>query len=141
VLGDHPGVVVVATPQMRDQVFVGKLVWIDRLQLPVSLDRGRLDRLVPIAKLLSPELPLEDFFRALQALRDVVLRDRPHCPVSEAVDVLVLEGVDQHPVEAYEVLNAAPECLGMGLCPVARRRSRPVDRVELPRAGAGRLEA
>ncbi len=63
---------------MRDQVLVGKLIGIDRLQLAVRLDRGRLDGLVPVAKLLSPELPLDDLFRALEALRDLVLRNGPY---------------------------------------------------------------
>jgi hypothetical protein len=64
----------------------------------------------------------------------------PHCLVRKAVDVLALERVEQNPVEAHEVLNAAPKCLRMDLCPVARHWSRKVDRVELPRAGAGGLE-
>src|SRR6266700_229810 len=68
---------------VRDQLLVGELVRIDRLELPVSVDRDRLDRLVPIAKLRLPEVPLEDLFRALEALRDLVLRDRLHCPVCE----------------------------------------------------------
>jgi hypothetical protein len=140
VLGNHLRMVVSTTRQLCDQVLVGQLVGIDRLQLAVSLDRGRLDRLIPVTELLSPELPLEHFFRTLVALRDVAFRRRPHCLVRKAVNVLALERVEQNPVEAHEILNAAPKCLRMDLCPVARHRSRKVDRVELPRAGAGGLE-
>src|SRR5262249_27800051 len=140
-LGDHRGVVVAATCQMRDQVFVRKFLGVDRLELSVSLERGRLDLFIPVVKLLSPELPLEDIFDTLEALRYVAFRDRPHRLVGEAVDVLVLERVDKHPVKACEVLNTAPQCLGMELCPVTRHGSRKVDRIEFPRAGAGRFEA
>src|SRR5262249_41027342 len=140
-LGDHRGVVVAATCQMRDQVFVRKFLGVDRLELSVSLERGRLDLFIPVVKLLSPELPLEDIFDTLEALRYVAFRDRPHRLVREAVDVLVLERVDKHPIKACEVLNTAPQCLGMELCPVTRHGSRKVDRIEFPRARAGRFEA
>ena len=76
VLGDHLGVVIAATRQIRDQVLVGERVGIDRLQLAVRLDRSGLGRLIPLAELLTPELPLEDLFRALEALRDLVVGDR-----------------------------------------------------------------
>ena len=42
-------------------------VGIDRLQLAVGRDRGRLDRLVPGAELLPPELAREELLRAPEA--------------------------------------------------------------------------
>jgi len=94
-----------------------------------------------VAKLLSPELSLDDLFRTLEALRDLGLRNRPHRLVPEAVDVLHLERVEQHPVEAGEVAETALEGLGMGLGPVPRQRAWKVNGLELPRTGARGLEA
>ncbi len=141
VLGDHRRVVVAGTRQMRDQVLVGELIGIDRLELAMRLDRGRLDRLVPVAKLLAPELPLDDLFRTLEAPRNLGLRNRPHRLVREALDVRHLEGVEQHPVEAGEIADAALEGLRVGLDPVLRHRTRKMNGFELPRPGARRLEA
>src|SRR5262249_11720579 len=112
-LGDHRGVVVAATCQMRDQVFVGKVLGVDRLELSVSLERGRLDLLIPVVKLPSPELSLEDILDTLEALRHIAFRDRPHCLVGKAVDILIVERVDKHPIKACEVLNTTPQCLWM----------------------------
>ena len=116
-------------------------VGLDRLQLAVSLDRGGLEGLVPVAKLLAPELLLEHLLGAREALRDLLLRRRPHRAVRESVDVPVVHGVEQHPVEAGELTEAAPEGLGMHLRPVAGHRARKVNGVELPRPRARRVEA
>ena len=140
VLGDHLGVVATAAPQIGDQLLVGERVGIDCLQLPVRPDRGRLDGLVPVLELLAPEFLPEDLLRPLESHRNLLRRNRMHGHVGEAVDVLVLERVDHHPVEAGEVLNAAPERLGMGFGPVARHGPGKVDGIELPRTGARRLE-
>ena len=53
----------------------------------------------------------EDLLGALEALRDLVVGNRPHRLVREAVDVRHLERVDQHPVVAGEVAGAALERL------------------------------
>src|SRR5439155_5137214 len=61
--------------------------------------------------------------------------------VHEAVHVLVIDRVEQHPVVAGELAEATLERLGMHLGPVARGRSWEVDGVDLPGPGAGRIEA
>ena len=70
-LGDHRGVMVAAAFEMDDQLLVGEPIRIDGLQRPVRLDRGRLGGLVPLAHLLAPKSPLEDFFSALETRRDL----------------------------------------------------------------------
>ena len=49
VLEDHLRVVLATAREIRDQLVVGERVGVDRLQLAVGLDRGRLERLVPLA--------------------------------------------------------------------------------------------
>ena len=49
VLVDHLHVVVAAAREVRDQLLVGERVRVDRLQLLVGRDRGRLEGLVPLA--------------------------------------------------------------------------------------------
>ena len=71
---------------MRGEGGVGEPVGIDRLQLAVRLHRRRLERLVPVAKLLAPILPPEDLFRTLEALWELAFRNR-RALVPEAVDV------------------------------------------------------
>src|SRR5207248_10616356 len=110
-------------------------------QRSVSPDRGRLERLVPVTKLLSPILPLEDLFRPPEAFRELILRNRPHDAVPEAVDVPHLERLDQHAVRAGELARTTPEGRRMELHPVPRRRPREVNGVELPGAWARGLEA
>src|SRR5215212_5186794 len=104
----------------------------------MSLDRGGLERLVPLAKLLSPELALEDLLRPPEALRDLALRNRDERLVDEAVDVPVLQGVDQHSVEAGELAETPHEGLGVHPGPVARHGAREVNRVQVPRTGPRR---
>src|SRR5258706_12156085 len=60
VLRDHGRMVVAAARQKGDQLRVGESGCIDGLQLPVRGDGGRLVLLVPVAKLLAPELLRED---------------------------------------------------------------------------------
>src|SRR5262249_55210708 len=127
--------------QVRGQVIVGERVGVDRLQCAVSPDRGRLDRLVPVAELLAPELPLEDFFRAAEALRNIGLGGRPHGLVREAVHVLELQTVQQQSVGATELLRPAEQGFGMGFDPVPRRRTRKVNGVEFPESGTRWNEA
>src|SRR5207249_1082357 len=127
--------------QVRGEGIVGESVGVDRLQLPVRLHRGRLERLVPVAQLLPPELPLIDLLRTLEAPGELSFRNRPHDLVGEAVDVRHFERVDQHAVIAGELARPALEGRGMDLDPVARRRARKMDGVELPEAGAWGLEA
>ena len=74
--------------EVRDQLVVGERVGVDRLQLAVGLDRGRLERLVPLAELLAPDLALPHLLGAREALRDLVVGCRMHRAVREAVDVL-----------------------------------------------------
>jgi hypothetical protein len=141
VLRDHRRMVVAATRQILDQLLVGEAAGIDRLQRAVRLDRVRLDRLVPVAKLLSPELALHHLRRALEAGRDLLLGERHHRAVAEPVDVGRSQRVDQHPVEACEVAGAAPVGRRMNFRPVARHRPRDVHGVALPEAWRRRLES
>jgi hypothetical protein len=59
VLGDHVRMVVAAARQIADQLRIGEGVRIDGLQLPVRGYGGWFAILVPVAKLLPPELPRE----------------------------------------------------------------------------------
>ena len=79
VLGDHGRMVVAAARQIGDQLRVGEGVRIDGLQLPVRGNGGWFAILVPVAKLLPPELLREDLFGALKALGDFGVRSR-HAP-------------------------------------------------------------
>ena len=92
VLGDHGRMVVAAARQIGDQLRIGEGVRIDGLQLPVRGDGGWLAFLVPVAKLLPPELLREDLFGALKALGDFGLRRRQHLVVAEALDVAASGG-------------------------------------------------
>src|SRR5262249_53150353 len=49
--------------------------------------------------------------------------------------------VDQHAVQASELVGASLEGPGMDLDPVSRRGARKVNGIELPETGAGGLEA
>ena len=140
VLEDHVGVVLATAREIRDQLVVGEGVGVDRLQLAMGLDRGRLERLVPLAQLLAPDLALPHLFGAGEALRDLVVGCRPHRVVREAVDVLRLQRLERSPVERHELMRAPAERLGVHLRPVPRHRSREMHRVQVPRPGTGRLE-
>ena len=131
--------VVAALREVRGELSVGERVGIDRLQLPVLGDRRGLEVLVPVAKLLAPELVLEGHRGALEALRNILGGDRNDRAVPEAVDVLHLAPLDEQPVEGAELAEAALERLGVHLGPVARDGAREVDRIDHPRAGAGRF--
>src|SRR5260221_9681301 len=96
--------------------------------------------LVPVAKLLPPEFLREDLFSALVALGDFGVWSRQHLVVAEAVHVADLEAVDDHPVEASEVVGASLEGGGMRLLEVARRRAWQVYGVLLPRSWPWRLK-
>src|SRR5258708_24042136 len=96
---------------------------------------------VPVAKLLPPQLLREDLFSALNALGDFRLRSRQHLIVAEALHVAYLETVDQHPIEAREVIGAPFERCGMGFLEVARHRARQMHGVLLPRSWPWRVEA
>src|SRR5262245_415438 len=101
---------------------------------PLSLTEG------PLLELLAPELLREDLFSALKALGDFRVWSRHHLVVGEAFHVAALEAVDDHPVEAGEVVGAPPEGEGMRLLEVARQRAREVHRVLLPRPRPCRFE-
>ena len=85
VLGDHRRMVVAAARQIGDQLRVRESVQIDGLQLPMRGDGGWLAILVPVAKLLPPELLREHLFSALKALGDFRVRSRHHLFVAEAL--------------------------------------------------------
>jgi len=141
VLVNHRGVVISASRQVRDQVRVGEGVGIDRLQVAVRLHGSGLQRFLPVAKLRSPELLLEDLLRTRKALRDLLLGYRQHCPIREAIDVRGHHRVEQHPVVLGELPKTTLERLGMHLGPVARHRTGKVHRIDRPRPRAGGLEA
>src|SRR5258708_29577381 len=96
---------------------------------------------VPVAKLLPPQLLREDLFSALNALGDFRLRSRQHLIVAESLHVAYLETVDEHPIEAREVIGAPFERCGMGFLEVARHRAREMHGVLLPRSWPWRVEA
>ena len=83
----------------------------------------------------------EDLFGALKALGDFGVRRRQHLVVAEAVHVADLETVDEHPVEAGEIVGASLEGGRMGLLEVARHRAREVHRVLLPRSWSRRFKS
>ncbi len=141
VLRDHGRMVVAAARQKGDQLRVGESVCIDGLQLPVRGDGGRLVLLVPVAKLLAPELLREDLLGACEALGDFGLRSRQHLVVAEAVHVADLEPVDEQTVEAGEVVRAPLEGGGMRLLEITRHRTREVHGVLLPRSRPRRVES
>src|SRR5581483_4078712 len=91
-------------------------------------------------QLLAPELAREELLGAREPGGDLLGGDGPHRHVREAVDVRVIQRVDQHPVVAREVAHAAAERVRMRLRPVLRRRSREVHRLDLPRPRPGSLE-
>src|SRR5438105_12869681 len=132
--------VVAAARQIGDQLGVGEGVRIDGLQLPVGRNGGRFAMLFPIAKLLAPELLREDLLSALKALGEFGIRSRQYLVVAEAIHIADLQAVDDHPVEAGEVVGAALERGGMRLLEVARHRAREVHGVLLPRAWPWRLK-
>src|SRR5918997_7118041 len=107
----------------------------------MGLYRRGLELLVPIAYLVTPELALEDLLGPLEAIRGLVVGHRSRGYVGEAVDVLELHGVEQHPVVPSELGEATLEGLRMDLLPVARHRPGKVDGVELPRPGPRGIEA
>ena len=133
VLGNHGRVVVATARQISDQFRIGQGVGIDSLQRPVNGNGGWFAILVPVAKLLAPELLREYLLSAVEALADFRLRSRQHLVIPEAPDIADLETVDQHPVQPSEVVGAPPERGRMGLLEVARHRAREMDGVLLPR--------
>src|SRR6266705_2706758 len=132
--------VVAAARQIRGQLSVGERLRIDGLQFPVRRDGEWFVLLVPVTKLLPPELLREDFFSALKALGDFDVRSRQHLAVTEAVHIAHLEAVNEQPIEAGEVVGASLEGRGMRLLPIARHRAREMHGVLLPRSWPWRLK-
>jgi hypothetical protein len=127
--------VVAAACQIGDQLRVGQAVRIDALQLPVRGNGGGFAMFVPVAKLLAPGLLRKDLFGACKAFGDFGLWSRQHLVVAED-----LQAVDEHPVEAREVVGALLEGGRMRLLEVACHRTRKVHGVLLPRARPGCFE-
>src|ERR1700749_4157537 len=100
------------------------------------LDRGRLDRLIPLTQLVTPQLLRPHFLRALQPRWDLVLREAGRSPVGETVDVPDLARADHHPVETPVLRDAPRERLGVKLRPIPRDRARKVDGINRPASGA-----
>jgi hypothetical protein len=57
----------------------------------MHLNRSRLERLIPLAQLIAPQLLREHLLRALEALRHLFRRDRPRRVVGEAVHIPIVE--------------------------------------------------
>src|SRR6185503_271249 len=131
-LRDHRGVVVTAASQMDDEVGAGESVRIDRLQRPMHGDGGRLAVLVPIAKLLPPELLRKYLFSAAKALGNFRLRSRQHLVITEAVHIAHLQTIDEHPVKAGEIISALLERRAVGLLEIVCHRAREMYGVLLP---------
>src|SRR5215468_66947 len=96
--------------------------------------------LIPIAKLLPPELSCEDLFCALKAPGDFSIWNWQDLPVAEAVHIAHLEAVDEEPVKAGEVVGALFEGWRMSLLPIARHRARHVHGVLHPRSWPRRFK-
>ena len=131
-LRDHRRMVVAAACQIGCEFHIRQGVWIDGLQLALRGDRGWLVLFIPLGELLAPEFLREDLFGALEALRELSLRSRQDAVVAEPVHIGALKSVDQHPVEAGEVIGALLEGGRMHLLPVKRHRARKMHRVLLP---------
>src|SRR5438105_1361426 len=132
--------VVAAARQIGDQLRVGEGIRIDSLQLPVRCNGGWFAILVPVAKLLPPELLHEDLFRALKALGVFRVRSGQKLVIAEAIHVADLEAVNEHPVEAGEVVGATLEGGGMRLLEIERHRARKVHGILRPRSWSRRLK-
>ena len=107
VLPDHRGVVVAAAAQVVHQLLVAQRVGIDRLDLVVGLHGGRLANLVPLLRLVAPQLALEHVRGALDAVGEGLGRHRHHLPVGEPVGVGGHPGLERDAVERHHV--AVPE--------------------------------
>src|SRR4051812_4377683 len=90
--------------------------------------------LVPVAKLLPPELLREHLFGTLKPLGDLRVRSRHYLFVAKALNVAHPKAVDEHPVEAGEVAGARLEGGGMRLLEVACQRPRKMNGILLPRS-------
>jgi hypothetical protein len=88
--------------------------------------------LVPVAKLLPPELLREHLFGTLKPLGDRRVRSRHYLLVAEALNIAHPKAVDQHPVEAGEVAGARLKGLGVRLLEVACQWPRKVNGILLP---------
>src|SRR3954451_24342195 len=124
--------VVAAARQIGDQLRVGEGVRIDGLKLPMRGDGDWPAILVPVAKLLPPELLREHLFSTLKPLGDLRVRSRQYLFVAEALNVAHLKAVDEHPVEAGEVAGTCLEGGGMRLLEIACQRARKVNGILLP---------
>ena len=93
-----------------------------------------------LAELLAPHLALEHLLGPLEASGDLALGQRDNGVVGEAVQVRVLKRVEEQPVEARQLPEAADERRRMHLRPVPRHRTWEVDRVDRPRSRPRRVE-
>src|SRR5581483_9818196 len=75
----------------------------------------------------------------LEPIGDLLLGDDRAVVVREAVDVRDRDAVEEHAVVLAELTSAASERLRVHLGPVAGRRPREVNGIELPSAGARRV--
>src|SRR6478752_4854126 len=126
--------VVATSRQVGDEFSVGKGVQIDNLQLPVRGNGSRFAFFVPLAKLLAPELLRENLSGSLETLGDFGLRRGEHLAIGHAVHVAHLEAVNDQSVEPGEVIRALLKSRRMCLLPIARHRTREVNRVLRPRS-------
>ena len=99
------------------------------------------ERLVPVAKLLSPVLLLEDLFRTLEANRHLIFRNGPDVRGSRSRWTYPSRARRSACVGAGELARTAPEGRWMHLHPVSRRRPRKVNGVEPQEPGRARSEA
>src|SRR5688500_17802673 len=107
----------------------------------MSLNRLGLEGLVPVAKLLAPQLLLKHLLRTAEAAWSLVVRHRSLLDVRETVHIRIGHRVEQQPVKRSEFAASPRKGLGVHLCPVTCHRTWEMNGVELPRAGARRLEA
>ena len=103
-------------------------------------NRGRFAILIPIAKLLPPELLCENLFGALKPIGNFGIRDRQHLAVAEAVHIAHLKAVDKQSVETGKVVGAFLQCGWMRLLEVACHRAWHVHRVLHPRPWSRRFK-
>ena len=127
------------TGQIRDERIAGERVSVDRLQLSVGRDRRRLERLVPLAQLVAPDLAFPHLFRTREPLRNLLFGDELRRSVREAVDVHDHLRRERGAVVRQELGTAAPKRPRVNLHPVPRERPREMHRIQDPRPGTRRL--
>src|SRR5690349_19368117 len=95
---------------------------------------------MPLLRLLTPQLSVENLRATLDALREILGRQWLHLSVAESADVRDAPGLKRGAVVRGHVAEAVGEGFRMHLRPVGSDRPREMHRIKLPRPRARRLE-